>query len=649
MPVASKPFGLWESPITADEIAQGLRLEDVQWDSSGQRLVWLEQRSGHGVLVCQPMGGGGARDLTSTLSVRAEVGYGGGDFTVHGSDVYFVSSGRIYRQPLGPGRESAITPDWGQCASPSVSPSGKWVVFVHSDEGADVLAAVDSRGRRWPFKLAEGRDFFMQPAWQPDGRRLAWVAWDHPRMPWEGSGLYVADVEAAEEGPIRLSDVRLAFGDPKGDVAISQPSFSPSGDRLAFLCDQQGWMQPWLMDPESGEASPLLSEAADFGGPAWIQGLRWMAWAADGRSVFLIRNRRGLFELVRFGLDSGKLSQVGGQASDYTRLNQLASSPRGDRLAWIGSSSAFPSRVASLQGNQVWVWRRSQPEAVSKDFLSQPRPVEIPLGPVQGKNTSHCYGLFYPPCNPGFHCRGLPPAIINIHGGPTSQAVAEYNSEIQFFTSRGYAVLELNYRGSSGYGRAYIESLQGNWGLADVEDAAAAAEFLGCHGLADDQRLALSGGSAGGYTVLMALIRHPGRFKAAICRYAVTSLFDLATDTHKFESHYLDTLVGKLPESSQVYRRRSPVFQAHRIQDPVALFQGEDDQVVPRSQSDAIAEALRAGGVPHLYEVYAGEGHGFRKTETLKAYYNSVEQFLRKHLIFAPPSQVEDAGNHGES
>ena len=632
MPPTSKPFGLWKSPITADGIALGLRLGDVQWDASGQNLVWLEQRSGHGVLVCQPMSGGGARDLTSTLSVRALVGYGGGDFTVQGSDAYFVSGGRIYRQPLGPGREVAITPAWGQCASPSVSPDGKWVAFVHSYEGTDVLAAVDSRGRGWPFKLAEGRDFFMQPCWQPDGKRLAWIGWDHPRMPWEGSGLYLAQVEAGEGCPIRLADVRLAYGDPKGEVAMSEPSFSPAGNRLAFLCDRDGWIQPWLMDLETGEASALVSEAADFGGPAWIQGLRWMAWAPDGRSIFLIRNKQGFLQLVGLDLDSSKLSQVSGQAADYTQLSQLAASPSGDRLAWIGSSAAFPPRVASLEGNRVWVWKRSQPETVAENFLSQPRPLEIPVQPGQGRDRAHCHGLFYPPCNPGFRCQGLPPAIISIHGGPTSQSVAEYSSETQFFTSRGYAVLELNYRGSSGYGRAYIESLRGNWGLADVEDVAAAAEFLGRQGLADEQRLALSGGSAGGYTVLLALIRYPGRFKAGICRYAVTNLFDLAADTHKFEGHYLSTLVGPLPEASQIYQQRSAVLQARRIQDPVALFQGQDDQVVPRSQSDAIVASLKARGVPHHYEVYAGEGHGFRKSETLKAYYSSVEQFLLKHL-----------------
>jgi dipeptidyl aminopeptidase/acylaminoacyl peptidase len=225
-----------------------------------------------------------------------------------------------------------------------------------------------------------------------------------------------------------------------------------------------------------------------------------------------------------------------------------------------------------------------------------------------------------------------PPTIIKIHGGPTSHYSADYHGDTQFFTSRGFAVLELNYRGSSGYGRDYMESLRGQWGVLDVEDTRSAAQNLISEGLADPKRLVLMGGSAGGFTLLLSLIAHPGFFRAAVCRYGVSNLFTLATDTHKFERHYLDSLVGTLPKDEERFRKRSPVFSASNIQDPLAIFQGEMDKVVPKSQSDEIVASLSRRGVPHLYQVYPGEGHGWRKSETIQDYYTQVEDFLGRYV-----------------
>jgi dipeptidyl aminopeptidase/acylaminoacyl peptidase len=246
------------------------------------------------------------------------------------------------------------------------------------------------------------------------------------------------------------------------------------------------------------------------------------------------------------------------------------------------------------------------------------------------------HGLLYLP--PGVGQPGetaLPPAVVRIHGGPTSQAVASYNQAAQFFATRGYAVLDVNYRGSTGYGRAYMEALRGRWGICDVEDAVSGARHLAAAGLADSGRIVIMGGSAGGYTVLEALCRAPGLFRSGICRYGVARLFALAADTHKFEERYLDSLVGPLPAAAALYRERSPLFHADLLQDPIAVFQGEIDQVVPRAQSDSIVESLRRRGVPHEYHIYAGEGHGWRKSETIEAFYAAVERFLRQHALFA--------------
>ena len=276
------------------------------------------------------------------------------------------------------------------------------------------------------------------------------------------------------------------------------------------------------------------------------------------------------------------------------------------------------------------IHRYSSTETIPQEDLSQPEPLSWTAS--DGKEA---YGLYYPPCSGAFVGNGLPPAIVQVHGGPTSQYTIGYHGATQFFTSRGYAVLEVNYRGSTGYGREYRDALQRSWGILDVEDTVSGVRFLAESGRADPDRLVVMGGSAGGYTVLRVLTEYPGVFRAAICMYGVSDLFALAQETHKLEAHYLDGLIGKLPEASAIYRERSPIFSVERITDPIAIFQGEDDKVVPKDQSEKIVASLRSRGVPHEYHVYAGEGHGWRKTETIEAFYSDVERFLRTHVLFS--------------
>jgi len=245
------------------------------------------------------------------------------------------------------------------------------------------------------------------------------------------------------------------------------------------------------------------------------------------------------------------------------------------------------------------------------------------------------HGLFFPPHNPSFEATGEPPLIVNIHGGPTSQVRAFFNPKAQFFATRGYAFLEVNYRGSTGYGRSYWQALNGAWGVYDVEDALSGARHLADQGLVDGTRLVIMGGSAGGFTVLQSLVDHPGSYKAGVCMYGVANQFTLAAETHKFEARYSDKLLGPLPEAADLYRARSPIFHADKIQDPIIVFQGEDDKVVPQTQSDEIVASLERRNVPHEYHLYAGEGHGFRKTETIEHFYNAVERFLKQYVIFA--------------
>jgi dipeptidyl aminopeptidase/acylaminoacyl peptidase len=359
--------------------------------------------------------------------------------------------------------------------------------------------------------------------------------------------------------------------------------------------------------------------------------MRTQAWTGDGKSLYFLRSKEGFTSLARFELPGQELHDVQGEVRHYTDLTQIASAPQGT-LALIASSSTTPARIISVSDSgQVRIHRCSSREDIEESYLSRPQPLSWPVD--TDLSVRDCHGLYYPPCNPEYECLEPPPTIIKIHGGPTSQYRAGYPAETQFFTSRGFAVLELNYRGSSGYGKSYAAVLKGNWGIVDVEDTRAAVDYLLSQGLANARQIVVMGGSAGGYTVLLSLIAYPGLFRAGICRYAVSNLFSLTEDTHKFEQHYLDSLVGKLPEHAERYRRRSPIFSAEKIKDPVAVFQGEEDQVVPRSQSDEIVESLAKQGVPHLYQIYPGEGHGWRKSETIEDYYGKIEQFLRQYVL----------------
>ncbi len=630
-----RPYGLWESPLSPASLSKDLRLSDVAWDTDGS-LIWLERRPDRAALVLQPNNGQALRDLNSQYSAAGHLGYGGGDFGVSQGWVYFAeaSSGRIYRQPTAGGAPAQpITPGFGSCACPTPSPDGRWLLFLRSYEERDSLEIVDTEGQQWPQKLIAKDDFYMQPTWHPDNRRIAWIAWNHPNMPWDGAELWLGALEIPASGlPILKDKVRIA-GDER--TSVFQPQFSPDGRLLAYVSDADGWQQLYVHDLVSGERRQLTHQPAEHGLPAWIQGLRTYGFDPSGQRIYFLRNQNHLVSLWQINLKSGDELRLA-VGEEYTHLQQITVSPHG--IALIASGSQTPPRVLTLslpgdhpiQPVAAQVVRRSSSEEFAPDYYSQPQTVQW-----RSKDGGPVYGLYYPPHHPAYESQGQPPLIVRVHGGPTSQAMASFNNDVQFYTNRGYAVLEVNFRGSTGFGRAYRDLLKGNWGVYDVEDAVSGAQYLVAEGLVDGQRLAILGGSAGGYTVLKALEDYPGFFKAGICLYGITNQFILALETHKFEKHYNDSLLGPLPEAAALYRERSPIFFAERIRDPLALFQGEEDTVVPRSQLDALVEVLRRRGVPHIYHVYPGEGHGFRKPETLAHYYREVERFLLQHVIFA--------------
>lgn len=613
-------YGFWRSPITPSQVAAQTPLADVQWDSDGRSLVWLERRSDRGVLVCQ-MDDDAPFDVTDTHSVRGTVGYGGGDFTVsHGFVVYAEKSGQLFRQPLEPGVPFPLTPAFGAAASPVLSDDGQWILYVHTCEGKETIAIVDSQGLHWPIDLITGADFYMQPVWHPAGDRVAWVEWDHPDMPWDGGRLMVAHLDGTP--PTIIEKTCIAGGT---EQPVFQPAFSPDGNYLSYIDSDGEWDRLITLDLASGQKRILVSGCV-LTEPAWSQGIRVYGWSQDSSSIFFHRNDQGFGSLWEVGMESGTQRQL--NVGPYTWFSQIAVSLTEDAIALIASSSTIPDRIVTFRGDQQTVRRRSRSERISLSELPEPSAFSW-ISP----DGMTIHGLLYLPTSGAFVGSGKPPALINIHGGPTSQRVATFSADVAFFTSRGFAVLEVNYRGSTGYGRSYMTALREHWGVYDTEDAVGAAQALIDQNVADPNRLVIKGGSAGGYTVLNALIHHPGVFKAGICLYGVTNLFALASDTHKFEERYMDSLVGLLPANGERYQAWSPAFHADRIRDPVAVFQGSDDKVVPPDQAEAIVKVLQRNGTPHLYHLFEGEGHGWRKTETIRNYYEKVERFLTQYVL----------------
>ncbi len=632
----TQPYGTWPSQVTAGLISNRSRLNEVRWASDGQTMVWHEGRSSSNVLVAADCSWPVKRDLTDEQSPRGGVGYGGGAFDVAKNQpviVFANGDGRLYRRELSPGRPKAITPvigPSGAVASPAISPDGQWVAYIHSDGSTDVMAVTPMEGATWPVQLARGADFYMQPVWHPAGTHLAWVEWDHPNMPWDGARIMLAKFES---NPPRLIDPQAVGGGQY--VPAQQPEFSPDGKWLSFVEENGEWADLILLDLHSGGAEYgerrvlVRGEGFDINPPAWVQGVRSYGWNVTGERIYQIRQQGSVSSLWVVDVASGDARKI--DTAPYTWLSQLAVSGQDDRLAFLASAPGHPDVVVMWDGHML----HRVAFSTSATFNPTDLPAAREIAWVNADGST-AYGLYFAPSNPRYSGVGLPPAIVQIHGGPTSYVAMRFNAEAAYFTSRGYAYVAVNYRGSTGYGRSYRHAMRGRWGDVDVEDAAGCARALAEQQLADSRRLVITGGSAGGYTVLNTLIRHPGLFKAGVCQYGVTNLFALNMDTHKFEAHYNDTMVGPLPEATERYHAWSPVFHAAKIQDALYIFQGKDDVVVPPSQAEEIVAALRSNGVPHKYKVYEGEGHGFRKAETIADYLKETERFLVQNVIFAP-------------
>ena len=615
------PYGLWPSPISPAMIAGGIRLNDVQFSPDGKTLVWSQSLDGKTSLFAWREGEP-AWDLSGEFNPSGAVGYGGGEFYAGNDGVFFCDrNGSLYTKPYDIGFPKAITLELGGCASPVLSADGSFVVFVHTWEGVDLLGCVPADGSAWPVMLRQGADFYLHPTISPDGTLLAWVEWDHPNMPWDGSRLMLG---VLNEDHSSLKAVKHIAGDD--NVAVFQPVFSPDGSKLAWLQNTSEFDDLIVLDLETDSRQTYL-ENQSLMLPAWVQGQRTINWAKDGKSIYFLLNQKGTVNLNSIELETKTVKSI--DTEKFTLLEQPSLAQDGS-MAFIAQSASRPPRIALLQNGQVRTIARSAPDLFSEDSYAIPQEFSWP-----SSDSVQVYGLYYSPTNPKYRGDGAPPVIVYVHGGPTSQVYNAFNMEATFFTSRGYAYFAVNYRGSTGFGRSYRDALKGNWGKIDLQDVIEGTQALVRVGLADPKKLVIKGGSAGGLTLLNALVHHPGLFKAGLCSYGVSNFFTMDMDTHKFEAHYGETMVGKLPEAAEKYHDWSPVFHADKIRDAVAIFQGSDDKVVPVEQSESIVNILKANKVPHLYKLYEGEGHGFRKKVNLIDYYETVDRFLKQYVIFS--------------
>ncbi|HZG52034.1 MAG TPA: S9 family peptidase [Pyrinomonadaceae bacterium] len=640
------PYGSWKSPLTADLIVQGaVGLSMVKTD--GEDVYWLELRPSDGGRTCivRRTPDGAQRDMTPPpFNARTRVHeYGGGDFVVHRGAIYFsnFSDQRLYRQTPDAPAPAPLTPESNaelRYADAVMDAARGRLLAVREDhrgeagahEPANTLVALsldaeeNADGGR---VLASGYDFYSSPRLSPDGRRLAWLCWNHPNMPWDGTELWLADV--AEDGA--LTGARRVAGGR--DESIFQPEWSPAG-RLHFVSDRSGWWNLYRAAAGAGETFEALCEMeAEFGQPQWGFGMSTYAFASDTEIIcaYIVR---GISHLARLDTTNKTLRPV---ESIYADL-QYVQATRGRAVFRAGAPRKSSAIVAFAPASgEFEVLRRSSERDIDEGYLSVAQPLEFPTTDGQ---TAHAF--FYPPRNRDFAAPDAerPLLLVKSHGGPTAMASTTLSLNIQFWTSRGIAVLDVNYGGSTGYGRAYRLRLNGAWGVTDVDDCSNGALHLASEGLVDGARCVITGGSAGGYTTLAALTFRDV-FKAGASHYGVSDLGALVRDTHKFEARYLDNLVGAYPERRDLYHARSPINFTAQLSCPVIFFQGLEDKVVPPNQAELMVEALRAKGLPVAYVAFEGEQHGFRRAENIKRALEGELYFYSRVFGFTLADPVE--------
>ena len=629
------PYGSWQSPITTDLIVSDtIRLGLIALE--GKDTYWIEGRPSEGgrQVVVHRNSDGTTTDVNPLpLNARTRVHeYGGGDYVVHNNTVYFANFAdqRLYRAT--PGAEpTPITPAADiRYADLIIDRRRNRLICVCEDhtnterEETNMLVSLplDSDGEIQI--LVAGNDFYAAPRLSPDGSRLAWLTWNHPNMPWDGCELWVA--ELGEHGFVSHAE-KVAGGLSE---SIFQPSWSPAGV-LHFVADRTNWwnLYRWC----NGHVEPLCPRDAEFGVPHWVFAQSTYAFISPERLVCLYEDQRGE-HLSFLDTTTGILTPI---ELPYTFFGSIHADA--ERIVLLAASPTEPAVVVEIDvlTTQSRVLRRSSSVTVDPAYISIAQHIEFP---TEYGQTAYAY--YYEPRNADYQAprAELPPLLVISHGGPTSSTSNILNLQIQFWTSRGFAILDVNYGGSTGYGREYRERLRGQWGVVDVNDCVNGAKYLVSRALVDGKRLAIRGGSAGGYTTLCALTFND-IFSAGASHFGVSDLEVFVHDTHKFESRYLDGLVGPFPEKQDLYHQRSAINYTDQLSCPLIFFQGLEDKIVPPSQAEIMVEALKAKHLPVAYIAFEGEQHGFRRAENIKRALEAELYFYSKVFKFDLPAFIE--------
>jgi dipeptidyl aminopeptidase/acylaminoacyl peptidase len=631
------PFGSWASPITIDLDLKGtvqMRNQMARWD--GEDLYWSELRpeeKGRIVLV-RRSADGAIDDVTPPgYNVRTTVHeYGGGQYAVSGGTVWFANYGdqRIYRQGRDGGPQP-ITPASDVRHADMVVDLKRGILFaVREDhttaepEAVNSLVALDLKGERGAFTVAAGNNFYSSPRLSPDGHRLAWLTWNHPNMPWDGTELWVGELDQA--GHARSA--RKIAGGPT--ESIYQPEWSPDGE-LYFVSDRSDW---WNLYRARGEGDePVCQRTAEFGAPQWVFGMKHYSFLGPGE-ILCLYSESGATKLCRLDLKAGTLKHI---ELLYSSLNSL--DVHGRKAVMIAASPTLSERilVVDVDSGKQEVVKVSNAAHIDPGYFSIPQPIDFV---TESGLTAHAF--YYAPKNRDYEGSPdeKPPLMVRCHGGPTSAVGSSFNLEYQYWTSRGFAIVDVNYGGSSGFGRAYRLRLNGNWGVVDVDDCINAARHLVERGLVDGNRVSITGGSAGGFTTLLSITKRDF-YNAGASHFGIGDLETFIKDTHKFESRYLDTLVGPYPERADLYRDRSAVHFADQLSCPVILFQGLEDEIVPPSQAEQFVAVCREKKLPYAYVAFEGEQHGFRQDKNIRRSIEGEMYFLSQIFDFATADEIE--------
>ena len=638
MPPSIAPYGSWKSPLTSDRIvSESIKLGQITLD--GDQIYWIESRpteGGRSAIVRHNREGSREIVTPQPFNVRSRVHeYGGAPYLVANGVLYFsnFSDQRIYQQAPGKTPEPLTPPENLFYAEGVYDQTRTRLICIredHTDSNREPINTIVSI----PLDLTEdshpgsilvsGDDFYASPRLSPNGNQLAWLSWNHPNMPWDGTELWIADIQ--QDG--MLAHARCVAGGLA--ESIFQPEWSPEG-LLHFVSDRTGWWNLYRI--ERNRIQPLCPMEAEFGLPQWVFGQRLYDFESSS-SIICAYAQKGMWHLARLDAIKGHLDTFDLPYTDFGNILVRESQV----LCTASSPSSSHSIIQiDLVTQQVTTLRQSIDFTIEGKYVSSPTAIEYP---AKDGHTAHAF--YYPPHNADFQAPEdeRPPLMVKSHGGPTGAASTAFNLMIQYWTSRGFAVLDVNYGGSTGYGRAYRERLNGQWGIVDVDDCVSAVQYLIEQGKADASRVTITGGSAGGYTTLCALTFRDC-FTGGSSYYGVSDLEALVHDTHKFESRYLDRLVGPYPERKDLYDQRSPIYFTDHLSCPLILFQGLEDKVVPPNQAEKMFEAVKAKGLPVAYVAFEGEQHGFRRAENIKRVLNNELYFYSKVFGFTPAEGEE--------